>query len=280
MPIISFWNNEKEETGKTLSLVAIATYMSIMHNFKVLIIDTEFNSNTVKECFWENNNDNLLSQINSQRTDVSTGVEGLAKAVMSNKSSPEIITNYTKIVFKDRLEVLLPPKTNNLSEYQKIASVYKDIIKFASKTYDVVFVNVSSGLYIETHSRDILLNSDFIVINLAQKIQMIEHFRIFKEKHPDLARQDKYVINLGKYDMYSKYNTRNLARELGERKELLAVPYCTQFFEAACEGKVADYFIKFNKILDVTDKNAIFMMEVKKTSERIIYKLQELQMRL
>ena len=37
MPIISFWNKEKIETGKTFSLVALATYMALKNNMKILI---------------------------------------------------------------------------------------------------------------------------------------------------------------------------------------------------------------------------------------------------
>ena len=35
MSVITFWNNKNEETGKTMSLVAIATYMAINYNNKI-----------------------------------------------------------------------------------------------------------------------------------------------------------------------------------------------------------------------------------------------------
>ena len=38
MAIITFWSNGKEQTGKTISLAAIATYMSIQHNIKILVL--------------------------------------------------------------------------------------------------------------------------------------------------------------------------------------------------------------------------------------------------
>ena len=37
MSIITFWSEGKEETAKTLSLSAIATFMAIEHNCKILI---------------------------------------------------------------------------------------------------------------------------------------------------------------------------------------------------------------------------------------------------
>lgn len=278
MPVISFWNNNKEETGKTLSMIAVATYMAIMHNYKILVVDTEFNSNTIRDCYWEPGKEGALSDILDKRTDISTGIEGLAKAVMSNKSSPEIIMNYTKIVFRDRLEVLLRAETTEHEEYLRIAQTYRDILQFAKRTYDLVFVDVPDG--IEGISTDILSLSDLIVVNLPQKTRSIDSFIEERKNNLNMLLKDKTLINLGRYDQFSKYNTKNLARFMGERKELLAVPYCTQFLEASMEGKVADYFIKYNKIMDITDKNSIFIMEVKRTAEKILYKLQEMQLKL
>ena len=39
MSVITFINNRREETGKTLSLVAIATNMAIENNEKILTIE-------------------------------------------------------------------------------------------------------------------------------------------------------------------------------------------------------------------------------------------------
>ena len=64
----------------------------------------------------KNNNDKSLeyafepkNSINNVFTkgklDLDTGLSGVAKAIMSNKTSPEIITNYTKIILRN-LELL------------------------------------------------------------------------------------------------------------------------------------------------------------------------------
>ena len=37
MAIIAFWSEEKNETGQTLSMVALSTYMAIQHNYKIAI---------------------------------------------------------------------------------------------------------------------------------------------------------------------------------------------------------------------------------------------------
>ena len=37
MSIVTFWNNGTEQTGKTLSIAAIATHLAIEHNYRILV---------------------------------------------------------------------------------------------------------------------------------------------------------------------------------------------------------------------------------------------------
>jgi len=64
---------------------------------------------------------------------------------------------------------------------------------------------------------------------------------------------------------------------MGE-KDIFTIPYSTLFFESANEGTVPDFFFKYRKI-DPNDRNAMFISEVQRISEKILYKLQELQMK-
>ena len=53
MSIVTFWNNRPEQTGKTLSLVAICTYLAIEHNYRILVISTGYQDENLDHCFWE-----------------------------------------------------------------------------------------------------------------------------------------------------------------------------------------------------------------------------------
>lgn len=53
MAIITFCSNETKETGQTMSLAATAAYMAIEHNYKILVISTDFNDLSLENCFWE-----------------------------------------------------------------------------------------------------------------------------------------------------------------------------------------------------------------------------------
>lgn len=273
MAIITFWSNGKEETAKTLSISAIATYLAIEHNFRILELSTNYNDTTMETCYWP---EPKQKQKQFNLAALNAGTEGLAQAIASNKASPEVITNYTKVVFKNRLEVLPGIKTDNYQEYERIKSIYKDILKTANKYYDLIFVDLNKGFDSED-TRTILDMSDIIVVCLTQRLKIINEYIRLKEKEK-IFNKDNVMLLIGRYDRFSKYSTKNIGRYMGE-KEIFSVPYSTLFFEAANEGKVADFFLRYRK-LDENDRNALFISEVKKTAEKIIYKLNELQMNI
>ena len=51
MSIVTFYNSSIEQTGKTMSIAAIATYMAIEHNYRILVISTTNKEDALKRCF-------------------------------------------------------------------------------------------------------------------------------------------------------------------------------------------------------------------------------------
>ncbi len=276
MAIISFWNNGGGETGKASSIAAITTYLAVQHNYKILVLDTKYNDYSYQDCYWQE--DKTINLISKQqgKMNIASGITGLAKAILSNKTSPEIITNYTKIVFGDRLEFLTETEIKK-DEYEVHKKVFKEIAKIASKYYDLVFIDIGNDLEEDIVS-SLLEISDLVVFNISQKMRQINEFLELKQNN--IIFQTKPVIPLlGSYDENSKYSVKNVSRYIKEKERICAIPYNTLFFEACNEGTVADYFIKFRRI-NPKDKNAIFIEEVKRVADKIIEKLKELQMRM
>ena len=279
MSIVTFYNSSIEQTGKTMSIAAIATYMAIEHNYRILVVSTTNRDDPLKRCFWEEKKKkrNLGIFGPNAAIEVETGVEGLARIIRSNKISPNIITNYTKVVFKDRFEILLgsenPPTDGTIIE-----TMYPSIIKAANQYYDLVFVDLDENVDEETR-KTIIYDSDIVVINMSQRLRSIDKFRELKEQNQLLASK-KALILIGRYDKFSKYNSKNISRYLGEKNQVLTIPYNTLFFEATEEAGVPDLFLRFRKNLDPEDRNAFFIQEIKRASENIVYRLQDLQMKI
>lgn len=279
MAIISFWSTGSKETGQTLSSVAVATAMAIDHNYRILEIATSFMDKTIENCFWdESRAQNVRTITGIAQSTFNNGVEGLIKIVQSNRTSSNIVGNYAKVVFKDRLDILPAPTTENIEDYNTIASYYPELAKIAAREYDLVFIDIDKRMEKETQRR-ILEQSDVVIITLKQGLDAMKNI-VELRNNDELFRKNNIILLAGKYDKFSKYNVTNMSRELREKSKICDIPYNTLFFESSTEGTVADFFIKYRSVSDENDRNVIFTQESKRTCDTIIYKLQELKMRM
>lgn len=269
MSVVTFFSNDKVETSQTTSMAAIATYLSIEQNYKILIINTKYNDTSLQECFWEQ------SKNMRPRTDLETGINGLIKAISSNKISPEIITNYTRTIFKERLEILTD---NNIpkDDYEKQKEYIKSIIRLANRYYDLVFVD-AEGVLEDPYVQGIFQESNLIVANTSQRIKIIKDFLEDRKKYSFINNSNTIVL-MGKYDKYSKYNVKNLQRT-EKIQDIYGIPYNTLFFEVCNEGNLADFIINYRKVKQ-TSIQAPIMESIAEVADRIIEKLKELQMQV
>ena len=234
MSIVTFWSNTKKQTAQTMSLAAIANSMAIEHNYKILIISTIYNDDTLELCFGGlDNNKKILKKLMQNTTvAVDNGIEGLSKMVYSGRMTPEIIQNYTRIVYKNRLEILYGYKEiedrPTKEEYLKIRGKYKEIIQNASKFYDMVFVDVDKGLE-DDFVKQILKISDVVVINTEQKIGMINE--INELIHSEL-RNENFILNIGRFDSYSKYSIKKSQGKSHGQNLAISLRFCKNYIRA------------------------------------------------
>lgn len=276
MPIISFWSSNPRESGQTLSIAALATYMAIEHNYKILLIDATFDDDTLERCFWKvNGTKDVAKMLNKGKMDISSGAEGLVSAVASNKTTPEIITNYTRVVFKNRLDVLCGLKTKIPEEFTKSLMLYKDLVKTADKYYDLVFVDLEKTMKKET-TKTLLETSHVVVTNFCQNLKQVDEYVQLRLQNPSIIAKDKCITLLSNADENSKYNVKNVTRYIKE-KDVCQVLYNPSFMEAASEAGVATYFLKTRLSNSANDKNSAFIKSVAELARAIDYKLEELK---
>lgn len=262
MAIITFWNNGKVETGQSMTIAALATTIAINYNYKILMINTKYNDHSLERAFEPKNTVNKL--FTKGKMDLDMGLSGVAKAIMSNKTSPEIITNYTKIILKN-LELLTERKISK-EEFERYMQYMKDIIKLANKYYDLVFIDLEGDLQ-NSNVKHILEISDVKVATLVQNVNVIDDFIEEKEKNPVL-QANNLVVSIGKYDNRSKYTVKNVSKYIGEKK-VYGLPYNTMFSMDAPEGRVADYIIRFKRV-NASNINVDFINAAHKETEEII----------
>ena len=287
MSIVTFWNDDREQSGKTLTSIAVATRMAIERNYKILLISTSFQDPTIKNCFWGNEVSRNIKLFGGKLNNIAVenGIEGLSKLIAANKLTPDVITDYTKVIFKGRLEVLNgfngmkdADEMTNIKTYEKIAEGYVDLIRTANQYYDMVLVDLDKTIFAGIREK-ILEISNVNVMVFSQKKESLDRYIKYKE-NASSGELNKLVPVIGKYMDQSKYNLKNIMKYIGERKEINVVPFNMLYFEAAEEAMVTDLFLRLKNVKDTSDENYIFMQDVLNLTDKIIKRLQELQMKM
>lgn len=277
MPIVTFWSESQKEVGQTQTAAAVATQFAIDHNVKVLLLSTQYNNREIESCFWDiHKQKRNLSAIfgSAPKVSLEAGIDGLIKAVSSNKMTPEFTTNYAKIVFQDRLEVLENFKGME-SDYEKVKQMYPEIIQTSSSYYDLILIDLNKGL--TPFTKAILDLSTVVFYGVSQRMYTLAQAKECIEKGY-LAKKTNFELYCGKYYSDSKYNRRNLEKYF-KVKDLPIVPWNRLYAEAAEEGKVVDYFLKIRTIKE-EDPNIQFIHSIKELSNRMLEKIKEQQMKM
>lgn len=272
MAIITFWNDGRVETNQSMTIAAIATTLAINYDYKILIVNTKNSDKSLEYAFESKNSVNNM--FSKGKMDLGTGLSGVAKAIASNKTSPEIITNYTKIILRN-LE-LLTEKNIDEEEFERYETYIKDIIKLANRYYDIVLVDLEGNIK-EQKIKDILEMSAVKIVTLVQNVNVIDNYKEQKEKY--LILQDtNWIVSMGKYDDKSKYTVKNVSKYIKE-KNIYGIPYNTMFAMDAPEGKVADYIIRFKRVKP-THINANFIASINNETKEIVRLVREGQRKI
>ena len=273
MAIVTFWSNSEKTIGQTVAAAVAATTMAMEHNYKVLLVSADVNNDSIEECFGsqQSNKKILKSIISTPQINLDNGINGLMKIARSNRVTPELIKDYTKIIYKNRLEVLYSSTSEELPVEEQI-ECYKTIILNAAKYYDYVFIDLKKGLEYKAVF-DILDFSDVIVLNTEQGMKTIEEFSLNTMTRKYLNRY-KVIWNICRYDARSKYNDKNLNRTVWKKQPIYNTPYNTLLFEAS----VPEMLLKIRTLKNEDDSKNV-LDEAKKLIEGIMLRQHELRMR-
>ena len=93
MAIVTFWNDNTGKIGQTYSALAMALYMGVEHNYKILLISTESNDQVLLRAFKTKDREKTIKLItnNENAMDIGSEIEEMSKLVYANRLTPDII---------------------------------------------------------------------------------------------------------------------------------------------------------------------------------------------
>lgn len=275
MPIVTFWSNTQKTMGQTVAISSVATAMAMDCSYKILLISVDVNDNQLEKNFGrQQTNSGLLGSLMSgtKTVDIDSGIEGLLRLTRTNRLTPELIKDYTKII-TNRLEVLYSPRMMG-KDINALLDSFKIIITNAAKYYDYVFVDLKKGINL-AKIWEILNMSDVVVFNTTQTQEQMA--RLLKTNSAQsLFEGNKILWNIPKFDQESKYNLKYLSKKFPNFPYIYNISYDTQIFEATQEGRIA------NLLLDLRSakgkyKNNYLLDEIRNLMKAIISRVEEIQ---
>ena len=273
MSVVTFSNKDKRETGQTLSVAAISTVMAIEHNYKILILSTDFDDKSMENSFFKNNKTassiNSIFQNKAATTDVSNGLEGLVRLFASNRADSSLITSYARPILNGRLDLIASPKTTTYTEYENISDYFSQIIEVANTIYDIVMVDLSDVIPEENINR-VYNVSTMVAMGLSQNKSSIDSFLKLKQAN-EFYQKNSIMLTIGKYNEDSEFTSKNIARYLGEGINPFVVPYSIRFADSCSKGEIVDYILKVRELTFTDGEDGKFYQKVKETAERIDY---------
>ena len=152
-------------------------------------------------------------------------------------------------------------------QYKEIQKQYSQIINLSRQIYDTVIVDIDKELDNKT-KLEILNQTDVVVAMTTQNLNNLETLqRTIAEGI--MLNKNNTIITLGKYDEKSKFNLKNISRNIIRTKEMVnTIPYNTVLFDDIQQGKIIDTFIKFLSLND-KDENTFFIDEIKRLKDNI-----------
>ena len=263
MATVAFWAPNTNQNGSTSIMAAAASALSLIYDYSTLMIGTNFMDYSLETSFI--NVKKLKERGTMDFSDV--GIDALERLIKSGKLSAENLIDYTTPLLKGRLDLMFSSQKNDVATYNRVIDMLPNILHAASKKFDLILIDVKNGTDDEK-MRGILESSDLIVVNINQSDYILNDF--FRDKmNLDILKEKKFLLVIGRYDKFSKFNSKNITRFYHYKDKIFTLPYNTQFFDMQNDHRTLEFFVKYINVKP-SDRNGFFVGEVKSLADAIV----------
>lgn len=261
--LVAFWTIAHGQTANTVNTAAITSMLALENNLKMLLFHSQFSRSILENCFISKK---ILEQDKTGAFS-DRGIDALTRLAKNKKLTPKSIQDYTITLLKgNRLDLLIGTENENETLFENTLEGLKTIIDCSSEAYDVICMDVHSGLN-KKMSKVVLEWADFIVVNLNQNMFLLEDF-FEDEEIGTFLRDKKYLVNISRYDKRSKYTLKNIARRF-KINHIAAVPYHVPFMDACNSSQLIEYIVRHG-MSHRKDEHTEFINHLRKTTQKIL----------
>lgn len=259
--VISCWSPYHGQCGTTLNSALLSSYLAVNSKHKILLTNTQYTKSNLETAFLKDNNNNNYDVFND------IGIDSVYRLAQSNKLTKDNISNYSKVLIKDKLDLLVGSKKSTDKLFNEILSEMDYILECMKESYNLIMFDVNSGLE-NSMTKAVLDESDVIIVNLNQNVKLLKDFF---EHYLELFKDKNLILVLSNYDDDLSLTKRYVKKLFSAKRHIYSIPYMTELKESHNNSNILK-LISHNKLdlIDKDDKFFILMNELHVICEDIL----------
>lgn len=207
----------------------------------------------------------LLPEYKNESSTMRRNSNDLMRLARNGLLQAQSISNYTTPILKSSLLDVLSGMSLEEKSSDEI-NVFKAILEMSKSTYDLILLDVHSGLnkhYVES----ILKFSDIVVVNTSQNIELINSVRAVQIEL-DSEVQKALFVCVGNYEGASKLNMRQIGK-LFNTDAVIAIPRYAPLIDIMNTGNMLEFFGRYY-YKGKLDKKHVFFKTVNKSTHKLL----------
>lgn len=264
MSTVMFWSPQAGH-GRTSSHTALVTLTAaLQYRLRILVCHNQAQGESIESGLMAQG-----SMISTAYQESDIGIDSVRRLLSSRKLNKNNISDYTIPLLKDRLDLL--PGTMIASHATSVEedSDWQDILSIANEYYDLVIVDVGSGM----DKVELLKQADSVVVNMSQNINHLETFFNNANRWANIHQQPWTTV-LGAYDADSKCAIANIRRKFSLKQNIFAIENDAQFRDA-WNAKTLLSFVRRNLGVTQPRKYAELFKQTTMLTEHLLAQLNE-----
>ncbi len=255
--IIAFWSTHHGQSATTTNMLSVGLCTALQYKLHVLLASAQSSNSHLREY--------LLPEFKREVTSTRRNSNDLMRLARNGLLQPQSISNYTTPILKSALLDVLSGMSLEEKSSDEI-NVFKAILEMSKSTYDVVLLDVHSGLnkhYVES----ILKFSDIVVVNISQNMELIDTARKVQAELNDDIKKSLFIC-VGNYEDASKLNVRQIGKLLST-KSVMAIPRYAPLIDMMNTGNTLEFFGR-HYYKGKLDKKHVFFNAVTKSTHKLL----------